>query len=380
MLLAAAEAAREQGAAGVTVADIVAGSGVSRRTFYEVFADRDECMVATLEEAIARATAAALPAWQAHAAWREQVRAGLLALLTFLDEEPLLGAFLVFDSLGAGEAVLRRRQEALATLVATIDQGRETARSPAGLSEVTAEGVVGAVLTIIQGRLPAHTGLTGTAARVGRERDGLRQTGGGRDDVARSGGGRHGVARSGGGRDDVARSGGGRHGVARSGGGRHGVARTGSGQDGAVELLGELMAIVVLPYLGPAAAVRELRRARPERIAPVSAATQQLRANPLGNLGIRLTYRTAMVLQAIATDPGASNRAVALAAGVADPGQISKLLTRLGRVGLIENLARCPERGEANAWRLTARGAELERVIRESAPAREEGRSRRASA
>jgi len=80
--------------------------------------------------------------------------------------------------------------------------------------------------------------------------------------------------------------------------------------------------------------------------------------------GVRSTYRTARVLSVIATNPGASNRAVAAAAGIVDEGQASKLLKRLERLGLIENMASDREPGGANAWRLTARGVEVERALR----------------
>jgi DNA-binding MarR family transcriptional regulator len=80
--------------------------------------------------------------------------------------------------------------------------------------------------------------------------------------------------------------------------------------------------------------------------------------------GIRSTYRTARLLSAIAANPGASNRALAAAAGIVDEGQASKLLKRLAARGLIENTARHPKSGEANAWRLTARGVEVERALR----------------
>jgi DNA-binding MarR family transcriptional regulator len=81
-------------------------------------------------------------------------------------------------------------------------------------------------------------------------------------------------------------------------------------------------------------------------------------------VGIPRTYRTARVLTTIAANPGTSNRAVAAAAGIVDEGQASKLLKRLERLGLIENIARDREPGEANAWRLTTRGVEVERTLR----------------
>ncbi len=81
-------------------------------------------------------------------------------------------------------------------------------------------------------------------------------------------------------------------------------------------------------------------------------------------LDLRVTYRTLRTLRAIAEQPAASNREVAAAAGVADQGQMSKLLWRLEGLGLIHNTGRGHVGGGPNAWRLTARGEELERALR----------------
>ncbi len=62
ILGAMAQVAAERGAANVTVAHIVARAGISRRTFYELFEDRETCLVAALDEAIAAAAAVVLPA------------------------------------------------------------------------------------------------------------------------------------------------------------------------------------------------------------------------------------------------------------------------------------------------------------------------------
>jgi hypothetical protein len=66
----------------------------------------------------------------------------------------------------------------------------------------------------------------------------------------------------------------------------------------------------------------------------------------------------------IAEQPGASNREIAEGSGIVDQGQISKLLTRLARLALVENLGGGQERGASNAWHLTPRGAEVERATR----------------
>jgi len=73
----------------------------------------------------------------------------------------------------------------------------------------------------------------------------------------------------------------------------------------------------------------------------------------------RLTVRTHLVLIAVAEHAGASNRAIARAAGVRDEGQISKLLARLQDRGLIRDTANPTSAGYAKAWQLTPQGEAL---------------------
>ena len=140
-----------------------------------------------------------------------------------------------------------------------------------------------------------------------------------------------------------------------------------------VKLLNPLMAMVVLPYLGPAAADRELALRVPRARRP---ARPGVAGDPLRDLDMRLTYRTVRVLLAVAELGGRgsmggramggrapNNRQVADASGVADQGQMSKLLWRLEHLGLIANDAPRLGRGQPKAWTLTARGREVEQAI-----------------
>lgn len=156
------------------------------------------------------------------------------------------------------------------------------------------------------------------------------------------------------------------------------------------ELVNPLMSMIVLPYLGRTAAHQELVHAKapspsahPDRTGRhpgrTTITTAQLgvdggtprrvaaarRRDPLEGLKMRLTYRTLVALRAIADTPGASNRQIADAAGIHDQGQISKLLHRLQRLGLINNNnnGAGPSRGEPNAWTLIPRGAEIQDAI-----------------
>jgi hypothetical protein len=83
-------------------------------------------------------------------------------------------------------------------------------------------------------------------------------------------------------------------------------------------------------------------------------------------LPIRATHRTTLVLRAIARAPYSNNREVAQAAGIVDEGQASKLLARLERRGVIENVGLGAARGEPNAWLLTASGRRAVELIGES--------------
>jgi DNA-binding MarR family transcriptional regulator len=85
--------------------------------------------------------------------------------------------------------------------------------------------------------------------------------------------------------------------------------------------------------------------------------------DPLDEVPMRLTYRTARVLGCIADRPGASNRAVGDGAGVGDPGQISKLLARLERLGLVVNTGGGHQTGAPNAWSLTELGGDVARRL-----------------
>ena len=86
------------------------------------------------------------------------------------------------------------------------------------------------------------------------------------------------------------------------------------------------------------------------------------------------------MLRAIAQAPYSNNREVAQAAGLADEGQTSKLLARLERQGVIENVGVGAARGEPNAWLLTPSGQRVLGLLGESfaerAPRRAAGRIR----
>jgi AcrR family transcriptional regulator len=159
MAEAMAERGAGAGAGAVTATQVIARAGVSRKVFYELFVDRDACLLAAFDLGVERAGARMARAYAAESRWRDQIRAALATFLRFLEDEPALGRLCVVHALGAGPDVLRRRTEVLAVLWEVVDRGR--LEIPAGREQppaVIAEGVVGAVLSVIHNRLQAGDG------------------------------------------------------------------------------------------------------------------------------------------------------------------------------------------------------------------------------
>ena len=301
LLLAIGEVVGENGLEAATVGRVCEQAGVSRRTFYELFADRESCLLEAFDAQIESLRESMGPVFEsADHRWRERIRQALTVLLERLDAEPDVARLCLIETSRAGPRLLERRREVLEKLASAIDGGRAEARSGSEPPPLTAEGVVGGVMAVMHARL-----LTGPPAALGGP----------------------------------------------------GVAKPRSRS--LVELTGPLTAMIVHPYLGAGAAQKELERPKPAARRRASRGG----ADPFRGLSIRFTYRTARVLATIASDPGASNRHIAECSGIADQGQISRLLRRLCNCELIENRGEGHAKGEPNAWMLTERGAAIHETI-----------------
>ncbi len=143
----------ERGARALTVAMICERAGLSRRTFYELFEDREACLLVAFEDQVEHATRIVEQAVGDESRWRERVRTGLAALLSFLEDDPGAARLLVVDALTCGEQTLNARRRVLAHLVVIVDEGRGEAKQGYEPPPLTAEGIVGAVSSVIHARI-----------------------------------------------------------------------------------------------------------------------------------------------------------------------------------------------------------------------------------
>ena len=170
MLAAALEAVEDVGYPRMTVAQVIGRAKVSRKTFYDVFDDREDCFLAALEQAVGHVGKLVGIAYEREGSWRDGIRAGLAELLVFLDEEPALARLCLVEALGAGPRVIERRAELLDDLAEVVDRGRFVTNAVREPPEVAAEGVVGAVFAVLHTRaLEARTGALQLSARLADE-------------------------------------------------------------------------------------------------------------------------------------------------------------------------------------------------------------------
>ncbi len=385
-LVTAAEAVREFPFEGSSDAGVNGSAGVSRQAFEDHLAGREAALLAAFEQTLALATARASAAFRAREGWVDRVRAGLLALLEFLDEEPALARFLVVGSAQAGPVVLERRCEMQDALARVLDDERAPARGyPPPL---TAEAVVSGVLGVLDGRLRKRDPgvlvelcnplmsfivLPFLGARAAR-RELSRPLGHASSAVGR------GVAL------ELLGDAGGRLNrrtvsVLRVVGGEPGLSNREVALRAGVKDQGQISRLLSrLAELGLVAGTRDARRRGAPRAWQLTASGAELdrqfgRESAVPRRGVavdlmrdaggRLNHRSVSVLRVIGGEPGLSNSKVALRVGVGGRSHISRLLARMARLGLIENTR---SGGRENVWQLTASGRQLERAIRHANP------------
>jgi AcrR family transcriptional regulator len=152
LLDAIANVVAEKGYSGTRVADITDYAGVSRKTFYELFTDKEECFLAAFD-----AITKLLMDRMAHAltnlsdsSWRVQVRVLLGEFLRFLAAEPAFARMCIVEVLGSGAAGLARRDAAIEAFFPVVDHiPRSQPGSEQWLAPLTPVFVTGGILEVI---------------------------------------------------------------------------------------------------------------------------------------------------------------------------------------------------------------------------------------
>jgi DNA-binding MarR family transcriptional regulator len=341
------------------------------------------------EQAISLAGERAGAAYRAQEGWVAGVRAGLVALLEFFDEEPALAMYLVVHSAQAGPAVHARRREMLAQIATLLDDERAPARAypPPLAAHAVASGVLGVLhAQLCQPRTGSLVELAGplmsftVAPFLGRRaaqrelhsadaavfspttRESL--------DLLQGPGRRLSHHRE----IEVLRT------LALEPGLNNGeiAQRAGVRDQGQASRL-----LARLQRLGLIENAQESRRPDAMKAWCLTASGTQLEAairreasayeaavarGLPEELAGRLDNCTVSVLRVTGEQPWLTSREIATRAGTEAPAQISRLLAQLADLGLVVGDRETHRPGAPKVWRLTNAGAELNNILGGEAP------------
>jgi len=153
MLAAAEQLLCARGAEHLTATAVTAAASVSRTTFYAIFADREDCLLAVFDEVVDRQRAAMLAAYAAEGSWLDGVRAAMCELLAFLDSEPHLARFLIVGGVSGDSALVVRRRRVLADLARSLEADSPGAEARDASPPFGSEALVSGAASIIHARL-----------------------------------------------------------------------------------------------------------------------------------------------------------------------------------------------------------------------------------
>ena len=153
ILAAVADVASAASYGEMTVEGIIVTAGVSRRTFYEHFKNKDDAFLAAYEEASMRLLTAVRAAYESREGFAERIQIGIETFLMLLAADPAFARMCIVEVMAAGPEAVQRRNKAMQAFAAMIDENARELLDEAPPSSLTAETVVGGIYDVIYTRI-----------------------------------------------------------------------------------------------------------------------------------------------------------------------------------------------------------------------------------
>lgn len=155
ILKAVAESVYETGFAQMSVEDVVRRAGISRRTFYEQFANKDEAFLAAFDEAAAQLLEGVRCAYAEERAFPARVIAGYRAFLELLALSPEFANMCIVEVLAAGPTAVAKRTAVMQDFARIIHENAHEGRRAKPVPLLTAETIVGGIYETIFRKIAA---------------------------------------------------------------------------------------------------------------------------------------------------------------------------------------------------------------------------------
>jgi AcrR family transcriptional regulator len=159
LLAALASCVAEHGYNATTITQITSAASVSRRTFYEHFAGKEECFLASYEALDSYLGTLIDDAVRDESEWSDQVARAFVALIGFLASRPNFARLYLVEAAVVGEGMADAREKTAQRFIALLEPGRKYRDVDPGIEE----GLVGGIVTLLGRRV-----LGGEAAELGR--------------------------------------------------------------------------------------------------------------------------------------------------------------------------------------------------------------------
>ena len=171
LLDAMAQAVAEHGYGNTTIAHVVSHAVVSRKTFYDHFADKSDCFLAMYDTGIMFLLGRIAETIEGQNDPHSRLVVGLQAFLNILSAEPAFCRAIIIEVHAAGPEALARRRAVLGVFADRYldanQQARKNGAKIAELSEDRALAVVGGILDLVSTRV--ETGRTAQLSELADE-------------------------------------------------------------------------------------------------------------------------------------------------------------------------------------------------------------------
>jgi AcrR family transcriptional regulator len=155
ILYAMAQACAAKGFGAARIADIVQPAGVSRATFYELFADKEDCLDATMELSLADTMGRILKVRSPEKPWAARVRTTTAAILELLASRPDFARMALIEAPAAGGRSFEMYAAGKRVVESLLDHGRAESAIGAAVPASTARGALAAAESLIVGQILA---------------------------------------------------------------------------------------------------------------------------------------------------------------------------------------------------------------------------------
>jgi AcrR family transcriptional regulator len=168
LVTAMVQAVNERGVVATTISDIVTRAGISRRTFYEHFKNKEDCLLATYNTVVETEVQRLLNLAGPDQEWVEQLEGIIRALFDAIAERPDAARLICVEMGASGEMGVQHWADGATRFEHFIRAGFERAPGAGTIPDPVALAIVGALRKIIYTRVRENHSTKSLQAALAR--------------------------------------------------------------------------------------------------------------------------------------------------------------------------------------------------------------------